>query len=53
MLTFSVTQLIVFVFVVCFISVSAAKAEVRMESEERQSAGYEVYHQKLVRKHIL
>uniref|UniRef100_G3NGM2 Amyloid-beta A4 protein n=1 Tax=Gasterosteus aculeatus aculeatus TaxID=481459 RepID=G3NGM2_GASAC len=28
--------------------VSAAKAEVRMESEERQSAGYEVYHQKLV-----
>uniref|UniRef100_A0AAQ4P6I6 Amyloid-beta A4 protein n=1 Tax=Gasterosteus aculeatus aculeatus TaxID=481459 RepID=A0AAQ4P6I6_GASAC len=48
MLTFSVTQLIVFVFVVCFISVSAAKAEVRMESEERQSAGYEVYHQKLV-----
>ncbi|XP_037345201.2 amyloid beta (A4) precursor protein b isoform X2 [Pungitius pungitius] len=28
--------------------VSAVKAEVRMESEERQSAGYEVYHQKLV-----
>ncbi|XP_013884753.1 amyloid beta A4 protein isoform X2 [Austrofundulus limnaeus] len=28
--------------------VSALKPEVRMETEERQSAGYEVYHQKLV-----
>lgn len=35
-----------------FVSVSALKPgeipEVRMETEERQSAGYEVYHQKLV-----
>ncbi|XP_047457571.1 amyloid-beta A4 protein-like [Mugil cephalus] len=28
--------------------VSALKPEVRMETEDRQSAGYEVYHQKLV-----
>lgn len=35
-----------------FTSVSALKPEempeVRMETDERQSAGYEVYHQKLV-----
>lgn len=35
-----------------FLSVSALKPEempeVRMETEERQNAGYEVYHQKLV-----
>lgn len=35
-----------------FFSVSALKPEVRMETEEKQSAGYEVYHQKLVRKPI-
>lgn len=36
------------------VSVSALKPEempeVRMETEERQSAGYEVYHEKLVAK---
>lgn len=39
-------------YFVPFVSVSALKPEempeVRMETEDRQSAGYEVYHQKLV-----